>query len=72
VGLLEVILTSIFVLYGLPLTNAFITALLLRSASFWFPLFFGFVAVQIMGVRNLIAQPPKIEAELNLLITVNK
>ena len=52
VGSLEVILTSIFVIYGLPLTNAFITALLLRSAGFWFPLFSGFVAVQIMGLET--------------------
>jgi uncharacterized protein (TIRG00374 family) len=72
VGSLEVILTSLFVLYGLPLTNAFLTALLLRSAGFWFPLFFGFVAVQLLGARNLIAQPPKIESELSALNTVNK
>jgi uncharacterized protein (TIRG00374 family) len=61
VGSLEAILASIFLLYGLPLTNAVITALLLRSAGFWFPLLVGLVAVQIMGTRNLVSQSPDLE-----------
>jgi uncharacterized protein YgiB involved in biofilm formation len=28
---------------------------LLRSAGFWFPLFVGFLCVQIMGAGNLIS-----------------
>ena len=61
VGSLEIVLTSIFVIYGLPLDKAFITALLVRSAGFWFPLFVGFLAVQFMGARNLIAQTPPLK-----------
>jgi uncharacterized membrane protein YbhN (UPF0104 family) len=60
VGSLEVILASIFLLYGLPLTNAVITALLLRSAGFWFPLVVGFLAVQYLGTKNLISQMPQL------------
>jgi uncharacterized protein (TIRG00374 family) len=60
-GSLEVILASIFLLYGLPLTNAVITALLLRSAGFWFPLFVGFLAVQYLGTKNLISQTPPLK-----------
>jgi len=29
---------------------------MVRSAGFWFPLFEGLVAVQIMGTRNLLVQ----------------
>jgi uncharacterized protein (TIRG00374 family) len=61
VGSLEAILTSIFILYGLPLTNALITAALLRSAGFWFPMFVGFLAVQILGAKNLIAKTPSLK-----------
>jgi len=54
----------------LPLGVSGITALLVRSAGFWFPLFVGFVAVQIMGTRNLMAQTPvlKKRKEKNALI----
>jgi uncharacterized protein (TIRG00374 family) len=63
VGSLEIILTSIFLLYGMPLDKSFITALLVRSAGFWFPLFVGFLAVQVMGARNLIAKSPELKVE---------
>jgi len=49
-------LATIFIFYGLPLGVSGITALLVRSAGFWFPLFVGLVTVQIMGTRNLLAQ----------------
>jgi glycosyltransferase 2 family protein len=60
VGSLEIILASIFILYGLDAGVSGITALLLRSASFWFPLFVGFISVQLLGAGNLISKPPKI------------
>lgn len=61
VGSLEIILTSIFILYGLDPGKSVITALLVRSAGFWFPLFVGFLAVQYMGTKNLISQAPQLE-----------
>jgi uncharacterized protein (TIRG00374 family) len=61
VGSLEIILTSIFVLYGLNAGYSAITALLVRSIGFWFPLFAGFVAVQYMGTRNLVSQAPQLK-----------
>jgi uncharacterized protein (TIRG00374 family) len=63
VGSLEVILASIFLLYGLNPAKSFITALLVRSAGFWFPLFVGFLAVQYLGTRNLISEPPQLKDE---------
>lgn len=60
VGSLEILLASIFVLYGLNPAISNITAILLRSASFWFPLFVGFVCVQVLGARNLINARPNL------------
>ncbi len=64
VGSLDIILASIFILYGLNPGISGITALLLRSAGFWFPLFVGFLAVQILGTRNLISQAPQIKMQV--------
>jgi uncharacterized protein (TIRG00374 family) len=61
VGSLEIILTSIFVLYGLNSGYSVITALLVRSIGFWFPLFVGFLAVQYLGTKNLISQTPQLK-----------
>ncbi len=58
VGSLEILLATIFLLYGLNPGVSGITALLLRSAGFWFPLFVGFVCVQFLGTRDLITHPP--------------
>ncbi len=58
VGSLDIILASIFLLYGLDSGVSGLAALLVRSAGFWFPLFVGFASVQLLGVRNLISQPP--------------
>lgn len=61
VGSLEIILTSIFLLYGLNPGVSGITALLVRSAGFWFPLFVGFLAVQYLGTKNLLSQTPQLK-----------
>ena len=66
VGSLDILLATIFVLYGISPAISGITALLLRSASFWFPLFVGFVCVQFLGARNILAakpEDPKIRAQ---------
>ena len=56
VGSLDIILASIFILYGLNPGISGISALLLRSVGFWFPLFVGFLAVQYLGTKNLVSQ----------------
>jgi uncharacterized protein (TIRG00374 family) len=61
VGSLDIVLSTIFIIYGLPLGVSGIAALLVRSAGFWFPLFIGLIAVQIMGTRNLLAQTPALK-----------
>jgi hypothetical protein len=54
VGSLDIVLASIFILYGLNPAVSGIAALLLRSVGFWFPLFVGFASVQLLGVRDLV------------------
>lgn len=59
VGSLDIILATIFILYGINPAISGITAVLLRGASFWFPLFVGFVCVQVLGTRNILAVRPE-------------
>jgi hypothetical protein len=59
VGSLEILLATIFLLYGINAGVVGIAAVVLRSAGFWFPLFVGFVCVQIVGAKNLLAARPE-------------
>jgi uncharacterized protein (TIRG00374 family) len=63
VGSLDIILASILLLYGINPGLSAITALLLRSVGFWFPLFVGFLAVQVLGAKNLISHTPELEGQ---------
>jgi len=54
VGTLEIILTNIFVLYGIPLASSGIAASLLRVLTFWLPILAGYITVQVMGARRLL------------------
>ncbi|MGE5533276.1 MAG: lysylphosphatidylglycerol synthase transmembrane domain-containing protein [Bacillota bacterium] len=61
VGSLDIILASILLLYGINPGLSAVTALLLRSVGFWFPLFVGFIGVQVLGARELISHTPRLE-----------
>ena len=54
VGTLEIILTNLFVLYGVPLGLSGIAATLLRLLTFWLPIIVGYVTVQVIGARSLL------------------
>lgn len=64
VGTLDILLATIFSLYGLPRALSGITAVLLRSVTFWFPLVLGFVIVQFVGAKKLLA-PRSIKKDEN-------
>jgi glycosyltransferase 2 family protein len=55
VGSLDILLVAIFSLYGIATNISAVTATILRSASFWFPLLVGFVSVQLIGARNILS-----------------
>ncbi len=59
VGALEIFLATILVLYGISPGFSGIAAVVLRSAIFWFPLFVGFICVQIIGAKNLLDEKPE-------------
>jgi hypothetical protein len=61
VGTLDILLATIFVLYGLNPALSGITAALVRSVTFWSPLIIGYVIVQIVGAKNVLAPPPRQE-----------
>jgi uncharacterized protein (TIRG00374 family) len=54
VGTLEILLSAIFVLYGLNTALSGITAVLVRSVTFWFPLILGYITIQVVGVKKLL------------------
>jgi glycosyltransferase 2 family protein len=54
VGTLEIILTNLFVLYGVPLGLSGLAATLLRLLTFWLPILVGYVTVQVIGARSLL------------------
>jgi uncharacterized protein (TIRG00374 family) len=59
VGGLEILLATIFLLYGINPGVSGVAAVVLRSAGFWFPLLVGFICVQIIGAKNLLAARPE-------------
>lgn len=54
VGTLEILLSAIFVLYGLNTALSGITAALVRSVTFWFPLILGYTIIQVVGTKKLL------------------
>jgi len=59
VGSVEIFLATLFVLYGISPGFSGVAAVVLRSAIFWFPLLVGFICVQIVGAKNLLAPKPE-------------
>jgi uncharacterized protein (TIRG00374 family) len=59
VGSLDIILVTIFVLYGIPAGTSGIVVAVLRSATYWIPLFISYAMVQVIGVRNVLGRQPE-------------
>jgi len=62
VGSLEIILTNLFVLYGVPIGLSGLAATLLRFLTFWLHILVGYATVQVVGARSLLN--PKAREEL--------
>jgi hypothetical protein len=54
VGSLDIILTTIFILYGIPKAVSGIAVVVLRGAIYWIPLLISYIMVQVVGVRNIL------------------
>jgi uncharacterized protein (TIRG00374 family) len=59
VGTLDILLATLFILYGLNPALSGITAAMVRIVTFWFPLIVGYAIIQIVGAKNLLAPSPK-------------
>jgi uncharacterized protein (TIRG00374 family) len=64
VGSLDIILTTVFILYGIPAAISGIAVMVLRSATYWIPLLISYVMVQVVGVRNVLSQQSEVERPL--------
>ena len=67
VGGLEILLTNLFVFFGIGQATSGVAAAVLRSVTFWFPLIVGFVIVQVIGARSLLNPDIRkdVETEVN-------
>jgi uncharacterized protein (TIRG00374 family) len=55
VGTLDIVLTNLFVIYGVPIGFSVIAATLLRVLAFWLPITVGYTAVHVIGARRLLS-----------------
>jgi len=53
VGLVEIVMTSLYGLLGVPLDISAAATVLIRALTVWFRLLLGFVAVQWIGIKTL-------------------
>jgi uncharacterized protein (TIRG00374 family) len=54
VGGLEIILTSLFIYFGVNPAASSVAATILRTVIFWFPLLVGYVMIYLLGMRSLL------------------
>ncbi len=62
VGGLEILLTNLFIFFGIAPAVSGVAAAVLRSVTFWFPLLVGYVIVQVVGARKLLS--PKVRKKI--------
>lgn len=58
-GLIEIVMTNIYSVLGFPMAISGLATLLIRIATFWFPIIFGGIVSQWTGVKNVFIQTNK-------------
>ncbi len=64
VGGLEILLTNIFIFFGIAPAASGVAAAVLRSVTFWLPLIVGYAFVQVVGAKKLLS--PKIREKIEV------
>ena len=64
VGTLEIILATLFILYGISPALSGITAALVRSVTYWIPLLISYIIVQAIGAKKLLS--PRIQPKITV------
>jgi len=54
VGLVEIVMTSIYTMFGVPSAVSGVATTLIRVVTFWFLIVTGYVITQWIGIRVLI------------------
>ena len=54
IGLIEIVMTSLYTLLGIPIAVSAAATVLVRLVTFWFKLFVGYAAMQWVGIKTLI------------------
>jgi glycosyltransferase 2 family protein len=62
VGALEILLTNIFIFFGIAPAASVVAATVLRSITFWLPLIIGYIIVQVVGAKKLLS--PKVREKI--------
>jgi uncharacterized protein (TIRG00374 family) len=65
VGALEILLTNIFIFFGIAPAASGVAAAVLRSVTFWLPLIVGYVILQVVGAKKLLS--PRSREEIQAL-----
>jgi len=55
-GLVEIVMTSLYTLFGIPIAVSGTATALIRVVTFWFQIVVGYVIVQWMGIKNLLGR----------------
>jgi len=62
VGLPEITLSSLLILFGVPYNVSFTATILWRLPTLWLRFFIGFVAQQWIGIKSVVAAPDAVTA----------
>jgi uncharacterized protein (TIRG00374 family) len=55
VGGLEILLTNLFIFFGLNAATSSVAATVLRTVVFWFPLLVGYIIIYFLGAKSLLS-----------------
>ncbi|MBS7648093.1 MAG: lysylphosphatidylglycerol synthase transmembrane domain-containing protein [Candidatus Bathyarchaeia archaeon] len=58
-GLVEIVMTSLYTLFNIPIAISGTATLLIRVVTFWLQILIGYVIAQWMGVKNLLSRDAK-------------
>jgi len=56
VGLVEIVMTSLYVLFGIPPAISGIATSLIRVITFWFQILVGYIIVQLIGIKHILGR----------------
>ncbi|HTY74742.1 MAG TPA: lysylphosphatidylglycerol synthase transmembrane domain-containing protein [Candidatus Nanoarchaeia archaeon] len=70
VGGLEILLTNIFIFFGIAPAASGVAAAVLRSVTFWLPIVVGYIVVQAVGAKSLLS--PKVREKIRIEQEIEK